>query len=484
MEEANKLLPSENDRKTLDHGRGRKKRLQVNDDMDVGVGRSSKQKVAQSQPDSEEEAAACEMLDRLMLNNEPSHASMQQELLSFMELEKPRGRHAGARHTVDLHALLIRCAEAVATNDLQGAVDLLQRIRHHSSPTGDGTQRLAHCFTQGLEARLLGTGNQMYKSLLAKCGATTGTLRVYQMYMAACSILPVSYLLSNKITYNAIAGRKKLHIVHYGLGHGFHLPDLLRMLSSREGGPPEVRLTSIDNPLPGFHPGQLIEETGRRLSDCARQFRVPFKFHAIAAKLEAVCADDLDIDPDEVLVVVSHFCFKNLMDESVILDRPNPRDTVLNNITKMRPKVFIHDIANGSYSGAFFVPRFREALNHFAAVFDAMDTIMLQENQNRLLVEEWLAACAMNVIACEGVDRVSRPHNYKQWQVRSERAGLRQLPLNPDIVQTYKDKVKKEYRKHIVINEDQEWLLTGWKGRVISAFSTWTADDDTSGLRK
>jgi hypothetical protein len=238
----------------------------------------------------------------------------------------------------------------------------------------------------------------MYKSLLAKCGAATSTLRVYQMYMAACSILPVSFLLSNKITYNAIAGRKKVHIVHYGLGHGFHLPDSLRMLSSREGGPPEVRLTSIDNPLPGFHPGQLIEETGRRLSDCARQFRVPFKFHAITAKLEAVCADDLDIDPDEVLVVVSHFCFKNLMDESVILDRPNPRDTVLNNITKMRPKVFIHDIANGSYSGAFFVPRFREALNHFAAVFDAMDTIMLPENQNRLLVKEWLAACAMNVV--------------------------------------------------------------------------------------
>jgi hypothetical protein len=86
------------------------------------------------------------------------------------------------------------------------------------------------------------------------------------------------------------------------------------------------------------------------------------------------------------------------MDESVILDRPNPRDTVLNKITKMRPKVFIHDIANGSYSGAFFVPRFREALNHFAAVFDAMDTIMLPENQNRLLVKEWLAACAMNVV--------------------------------------------------------------------------------------
>jgi hypothetical protein len=133
---------------------------------------------------------------------------------------------------------------------------------------------------------------------------------------------------------------------------------------------------------------------------------------------------------------------------SVIVNRPNPRDMVLKNITKMRPKAFIHDIINGSYSGAFFVSRFCEALNHFAAVFDTMDTIMLQENQNRLLAEQQLAACAMNIIACEGVDWVSRPHNYKQWQVRSKRAGLRQLPLDPNIVQMFKDKVKKEYRKY------------------------------------
>ena len=44
------------------------------------------------------------------------------------------------------------------------------------------------------------------------------------------------------------------------------------------------------------------------------------------------------------------------------------------------------------------------------------------------------------------------------------------------------DKVKEEYHKYIVINEDHEWLLTGWKGRVLSAFSTWTADDVRSGL--
>ncbi|CAD6252577.1 unnamed protein product [Miscanthus lutarioriparius] len=469
MEVANKLLPLKDSETTLARGRGWKKRLQGKDnDADVSMGRSSKQKVAQTQADSEEEAAARKMLDQLMLNDNASHAAdVQQELIiGPMELEKPRGRRgAGVSHTaVDLRALLIRCAEAVATNDQQGAADLLQRIRRHSSPTGDGTQRLAHCFAQGLEARVMGIGSQMYQSLAAKSASAAGILKVYKLYMAACSILPLRFPLTNKTTYKAVAGRKKLHVVQYGLGPGFHWPDLLRMLSHREGGPPNVRLTGIDNPLPGFHPGQLIEETGRRLSDCARQFRVPFKFHAIAAKSEAVRAKDLDIDPEEVLVVISHFHFRTLMDESVIIDRQNPRDTVLKNIKKMRPKVFIHAILNGSYSGAFFVSRFREALNNFAALFDLIDTTVPQENKNTLLVEQELARCAMNIIACEGVDRVERPHNYKQWHVRCERAGLRQLPLDLDIVQASKDKVNKEYRKYFVINEDHGWLLKGWKG--------------------
>jgi hypothetical protein len=90
--------------------------------------------------------------------------------------------------------------------------------------------------------------------------------------------------------------------------------------------------------------------------------------------------------------------------------------------------------------------------------------------------QDMFAACVTNIIACEGMDRVQRPQSYKQWQIRSQRAGLRKLPLDPEIVQMLKDKVKKEYHKSFVINEDQHWLLQGWKGRVLYALSMWTAD--------
>jgi hypothetical protein len=475
MEEANKFLPIPTDSLTARSCR-RKKRLDRDDETqaeEVGMN-TSKQMAASLQPETGEEAAAREMLDRLMLNGyDPSLADMQESyLLMGMGKAPPRGRH-----TVDLHTLLLQCAEAVAINNYRGAVDLLERIKHHSSPTGDSMHRLAHCFAMGLEARLAGTGSQIYRLFMAKRTSTVAILKAYQFYMASCCFLPVPHLLSNKTIYKTAAGEKKLHIVHYGLGRGLQWPDLLRWLARRDGGPPEVRLTGIDNPQPGFRPDQHIEETGHRLSECARHIGVPFRFRGIARKFEAVHVEDLDIDPDEVLVVNSMLHLQNLMDESVFVERPNPRDMVLSTIRKMRPSVFIHTVNNGSHSSAFFMTRFRETLQSYAALFDMMDTVAPRDDDKRLLVEQdMFAACVTNIIACEGMDRVQRPQSYKQWQIRSQRAGLRKLPLDPEIVQMLKDKVKKEYHKSFVINEDQHWLLQGWKGRVLYALSMWTAD--------
>ncbi|XP_004978027.1 scarecrow-like protein 33 [Setaria italica] len=488
MEEASKFLPS--DAMTVGGGgRGQKKRLDGDDDeAELGstMGRSSKQMATAADGEESEEAAAREMLDQLMLNGcVPSAADMQELRAATTEMEKaPRGRR-GTGAAVDLHTMLMRCAEAVAAGDRNGAADLLERIRRHSSPAGDGAQRLAHYFAAGLEARLAGgTGSRLYRSLMVRRSSLSDYLRACQLYMAGCCFVPVIFLFSSETICRAVAGRKKLHIVSYGLGRGLQWPDVLRRLGNRDGGPPEVRLTGIDSPLPGFQPAELVEETGRRLSDCARRFGVPFRFRAIAARSEDVVADGLDIDPDEVLVVVeSTFHFRSLMDEGGVVTvdgrNTNPMDTVLNTIREMRPSVFIHAVINASYSTAFFLTRFREVLYHSTALFDMMDTVLPRDDDRRLLLErDVLAQCAVNVIACEGEDRMHQPRSYKQWQARSRRAGLRQLPLDRGIVQMLKDKVKEEYHKCFEISEDQQWLLQGWKGRVLYALSTWTAGDD------
>ncbi|KAL6842250.1 hypothetical protein ACP4OV_027898 [Aristida adscensionis] len=473
MEEASKFLPGGN-------GRGRKKRTDGENEAEADLGRSSKQMAVLPQMESEEETAAREMLEKLMLSDgcdasclSVDAGDMREQLCVGVEMENPQIR----RHEVlGLHMMLIRCAEAVATSDCHGAADLLQKIRDLSSPTGDGTQRLAHCFAEGLEARLSGTGSQRFRSFMTKRTTDAGELKAYQLYMGDIGFFSMTYHFSNQTIYNAVMGRKKLHIVQYGLACWFQWPELLRRLARREGGPPEVRLTGIDTPQPGFRPAHLVEEAGRRLSDCARQFGVPFKFHGIVAKSEDVRAEDLGIDPSEVLVINNILNFDTLLDDSVIVDRPNPRDMVLSNIRKMRPKVFIHVVNNGSSNTAYFLTRFRENLFYFSTLFDMMDTIMPRDSCERLVLEQGaFARNATNIIACEGADRVNRPESYKKWQERNQRAGLRQLPLDPDIVQMFQDKLKD---RHFLIDKDDQWLLTGWKGRVIYSISTWMADDD------
>jgi hypothetical protein len=114
-------------------------------------------------------------------------------------------------------------------------------------------------------------------------------------------------------------------------------------------------------------------------------------------------------------------------------------------------------------------------------MFDIMEMTTPRDNDERLLVEQdILGGCVLNVIACEGSERVERPEKYKQWLVRGHRVGLKQLPLNPNTVKYLSTMVKDGYHKDFVVDVDQQCLLQGWKGRILYAMSTWVADDTLS----
>jgi hypothetical protein len=164
-----------------------------------------------------------------------------------------------------------------------------------------------------------------------------------------------------------------------------------------------------------------------------------------------------------------------LLDETVVVE--SPRNIVLNLIRNMNPDVFIQGVVNGAYNAPFFITRFREALFHFSTLFDVLEANVSREVPERMLIEREIFGWeAMNVIACEGAERIERPETYKQWQMRVLRAGFRQLPLNREIFTTAKERVEALYHKDFVIDEDSQWLLQGWKGRIVYALSSWKPD--------
>jgi hypothetical protein len=154
----------------------------------------------------------------------------------------------------------------------------------------------------------------------------------------------------------------------------------------------------------------------------------------------------------------------------------SPRTRVLNTISKMKPQLFIHGVVNGTYNAPFFVTRFKEALFHFSSLFDILEVNASRTDELRLLIErDFFGREALNVIACEGTERIERPETYKQWRLRNLRAGFRQLPLNEEIMKRARYKVKNSYHRDFLVDEDNKWMLQGWKGRIIIALSAWTS---------
>nr|AWJ68057.1 GRAS1 [Tamarix hispida] len=375
--------------------------------------------------------------------------------------------------TVDMRHLLTQCAQAVASFDLRTANELLKQIRKHSTPYGDSTQRLAHFFADALEARLSGSAG---RELLPSCGGLqiplAEFLKAYRAFVTAVPFKRTTYFLANRTIAKLAKDASRIHIIDFGINYGVQWPCFIQNLSKRAIGPPKLRITAVDYPQRGYQPASRIEATGRQLSKYCERFRVPFEYHPIAKRWEDVRPEDLKIDRDELLVVNCMYGAGKLLDETV--DESSPRDSFLTLIRKLNPDLFMHAIINGPLSAPFFITRFKEALFYFSAMFDLFEETMPREDNERLLIErEVIGKSALNVIACEAADRIERPETYKQWQVRHLKAGFKQQGFDQELVKEAKAMLRGNYHKNFSVDEDAQWVLQGWKGKILYAVSCW-----------
>ncbi|KAI3867207.1 hypothetical protein MKX03_029254 [Papaver bracteatum] len=473
-ETADVLVPLGKDTKQISPYRSKGKKNVHREDIDL-QGKTNKQ-LAAVQTSMFDMVLIC---DREKGEKEDSILRESLKIETRKNLHQNGGRRSnGKKQTgkkdlvVDLQTLLIHCAQSVSAGDSRTASELLKQLRQNSSPYGDGSQRVAHYFADGLEARLAGSGSQIYSTLPRKPPSAADMLKAYQLFMVTFPFLKISYFFANQTIDNLAENANALHIIDFGILYGFQWPGIIQRLSKRKGGPPKLRITGIGLPEPGFRPAERVEETGRRLRDYAEGLNVPFEYHGIAQKWETIQLEDLKINKGELLVANCMYHGKNLLDESVILD--SPRDAVLELIRKMNPNAFVQAILNNTYNSPFFVSRFRDALFHFSSLFDVLDTIVPRENPERIIIErDFFSKEAFNIIACEGSERVERPETYKQWQSRNIKAGFMQLPLNTDIVKKAKKQAISDYHKDFVVDEDSRWLLLGWKGKILFAISSW-----------
>ncbi|CAI0539830.1 unnamed protein product [Linum tenue] len=498
LEEAQKFLPVPNtllvDLETNSqnvNSISRKNNHKREEDSELEEGRSTKQTAIHH----EEEGELTEMFDKVLLlpEGQPICCGMEYQKQPEVPEKKSSPKHNGGRkargggkkqgknkkddeETVDLRGLLVLCAQAVSSSDFRTANELLKQIRQNSSPTGDGSQRLAHFFANGLEARLAGSSPQIpnfFSSISSNRISAADILKAYKTHLQACPFKKLSILFANKTIYHAAEHAATLHIVDFGIMFGFQWPILIQFLAMRPGGPPKLRITGIELPQRGFRPSERNEETGRRLAKYCERFGVPFEYHPIASQnWESIEMEDLKIEAGEVVAVNSLCRLKNLLEESI--DSNSPRNAVLKLIKRMKPDIFVQTVINGAYNAPFFVTRFREALFHFSSLFDIFECTLGREDPERMMFErEIYGRELMNAVAAEGAERVERPETYKQWQIRNVRAGFKAVPLSKELLEKVRGKMKSMYHKDFVLDQDGNWMLQGWKGRIIYASSCW-----------
>jgi hypothetical protein len=135
-------------------------------------------------------------------------------------------------------------------------------------------------------------------------------------------------------------------------------------------------------------------------------------------------------------------------------------------------KVFVTGVVNANCNEPFFMSRVHETIKHYSTKFDTMDVVIPSNMIKRRELEEIYGREILNIIGCEGTERIERPESYKQWHSRIQRAGFVQKPLCPFIDSTIKS-ILGTCHKHFGIGQDGGWFLMGWKNEIVYALSAW-----------
>lgn len=371
----------------------------------------------------------------------------------------------------DLNQMLIACARAVADNNALMVELLTAELRQMVSVSGDPIQRLGAYLLEGLVARLASTGSCIYKALRCKQPASAELLSYMHILYEVCPYFKFGYMSANGAIAEAVKDENRVHVVDFQIAMGTQWVTLIQALAARPGGPPHVRITGIDDPVSAYARGGGLHIVGRRLARLAESCNVPFEFHAAALDGSEVEVEHLGVRPGEALAVNFAYQLHHLPDESV--STRNHRDRVLRMVKGLSPKVVTLVEQESNTNTSPFLPRFAETLNHYTAVFESIDVRLPRESKERISVEQHcLARDIVNIVACEGAERVERHELHGKWRSRLTMAGFTPYPLSPLVNATIKSLLE-NYCEHYRLEERDGALYLGWKNRALVVSSAW-----------
>ncbi|KAJ6800716.1 scarecrow-like protein 1 isoform X2 [Iris pallida] len=397
----------------------------------------------------------------LLLPGSPKESSSDSNLSSI----------CSTRETRTPKQMLFDCAAAISEGNMDEASGIIAELRQIVSIQGDPLQRLAAYLVEGLAARMASSGQCLYKALRCKEPPTSDRLSAMQILFEICPCFKFGFMAANGAIAEAFKDEERVHIIDFDVNQGSQYITLIQALSTRPTKPLQLRITGVDDPESVQRAVGGLTVIGQRLEKLAEGFGVPFEFRAIAAKTGDVTPSMLDCRAGEALVVNFAFQLHHMPDESV--STVNQRDQLLRMVKGLKPKLVTMVEQDVNTNTSPFVPRFIEVYNYYSAVFESLDATMPRESTDRMNVErQCLARDIVNIVACEGADRIERYEAAGKWRARMTMAGFVSCPLSSYVNAAIRSMLK-SYCERYKVKEEGGALYFGWEDKILVVASAW-----------
>ncbi|XP_072951468.1 scarecrow-like protein 23 [Typha angustifolia] len=367
-----------------------------------------------------------------------------------------------------LLGLLLQCAEAVAADHLAEARDLLPEISELASPFGSSPERVAAYFGDALNARILSSYLGAYTPLTLKPLTTIQNHRIFQAFQSYNALSPLvkfSHFTANQAIFQALEGEDRVHVIDLDIMQGLQWPGLFQILASRPSKLRSLRITGLGSSL------ELLEATGRRLSDFAAALGLPFDFHPIEGQIGHVTDH-------------SEFAVRNVGEVTVVhwmhhclYDVTGSDHATIRLLKILRPKL-ITIIEQDLGHGGDFLGRFVEALHYYSALFDALgDGVDIESTERHAVERQLLAAEIRNIVAIGGPKRTGEV-KVGRWGDELQRAGFRPVSLAGSAAAQANLLLGMFPWKGYTLAEEAGCLKLGWKDLSLLTASAWQSSPD------
>ncbi|KAK1303406.1 Chitin-inducible gibberellin-responsive protein 1 [Acorus calamus] len=394
-----------------------------------------------------------------------SHSEKRQKALGDVFNSQGPPKRDNVKH------LLIECAKAVAEDRTSDFERLLQEARGYVSIRGDPVQRLGAYMLEGLVARQESSGTNIYRALRCKEPESNELLSYMHILYDVCPYFKFGYMAANGAIAEAFRKEDRVHIIDFQIAQGTQWVTLIQALAARPGGPPHVRITGIDDPLSNYARGEGLQAVGRKLASLSEHFKIPVEFNPVPVFASNVTREMLDVRPGEALAVNFTLHLHHTPDESV--DVNNPRDGLLRMVKSLSPKVTTLVEQESNTNTTPFLTRFVETMDYYSAMFESIDVTLARDSKDRISVEQHcLARDIVNVVACEGKERVERHELLGKWRSRLGMAGFTAYPLSKYVNSVIRSLLRCYSENYTLVEKDGAMLL-GWKDRNLISASAW-----------